>query len=309
MTKYTSWEKSSQQIDDEEDYADSYTELKENLSYKSKSNPFTTFLKSFLFLVFLAYAGGLGALYYMQDTLIFKRTTDVPVLDTEYLSEMRVVQIENLDKQKLLGWYAPPRNRRPTVLFFHGNAGDLSDRADKLRAWIDSGYGILIFSYRGFSGNSGIPTESGLYADAEAALTWLKTNAKIQNRDIILYGESLGTGVAAEVALTGKFRAVILDAPYVSIPELAQDRYWFYPVLPLVRSKFDTASRIGNITSPLLIIHGSADVVVPPHNSETLFNLAKKSSFKQRIVIPEARHNELYERGVFISIREFLRKA
>ncbi len=158
-------------------------------------------------------------------------------------------------------------------------------------------------SWRGFGGNKGTPTEKNLYIDGEAALNWIIKNIKFNSEKIIVYGESLGTGVAVELARKYEFLSVVLEAPFTSIEDIAKKRYRIFPTKYLVKDKFDNYSKIDQIKSPLLIISGKNDEIVPHEHSIKLFKRAMV--YKKTVFIDEAIHNNLYDFGIEKDVIEF----
>jgi len=220
------------------------------------------------------------------------------------LEEFRTVVVTTADGLLLDGWYAPARHvGKPTVVIFHGNAGHPGYRADKADALSKAGYGVFLAGYRGYGPNPGEPTEKGLYADGRAALDWL-VGEGISGRQIVLYGESLGTGVAVALAVERRVGAVVLEAPFTSMPDVAARHYPWLPVRFLMRDRFDTLARIGQIQAPLLIVHGQRDAVVPVDHGRTLFEAAAEP---KRAAWPAAAgHNDLMAHGAMEEILGFL---
>ena len=151
-------------------------------------------------------------------------------------------------------------------------------------------------AWRGFSGNKGSPTEKNLYVDGRASIDWVKKNTNFKNSDIILYGESLGCAVAVELGMHEKFKSIILEAPFTSMGDIGQQKYPIYPVKYLTLDKFDNLSKIERMLSPLLIIHGKNDEVIPYIHSLKLFQKAKEP--KKHVCIDEAMHNNLYDYNI-----------
>jgi len=144
----------------------------------------------------------------------------------------------------------------------HGNAGTLENRIYKINHFKDVNVNFLIIAWRGFSGNKGKPSEKGLYEDAKSAIKWLK-NKGIKEENIIIYGESLGTGVAAEIAQNKNFAGVILESPFTSMIDAGKTKYPFFPIRLLLKDKYESDKKIKNIKSPILIMHGEVDGIVP----------------------------------------------
>ena len=160
------------------------------------------------------------------------------------------------------------------MLYFHGNAGSLRNRADRFRALAGDGYGLVALSYRGYGGSTGSPSEAGLIADAQAAYAFAA--ARVPAQRIVVFGESLGTGVAVALAATQRIGGLVLQAPFTSAVDVGARVYWFLPVRLLMKDPFRSDARIGKVTVPLLVLHGERDQVVPIALGERLFALANE---------------------------------
>ena len=179
------------------------------------------------------------------------------------------------DGERVMAWYAPAKPGRQTVLYFHGNAGALDSRAERIARYTAHGLGVFIMTYRGFAGSSGHPSEKANVADAKLAFDTL-VGLGVDPDDIVVYGESLGTGVATQVAATRPVGGLVLEAPYTSMVDLAA---LHYPLLALpgrlfMRDRYDTRRHIASVTAPLLIIHGEADGIIPVSMGHELHALA-----------------------------------
>ena len=194
----------------------------------------------------------------------------------------------------------------PTIAYFHGNAGNIADRGFKVRPFLDAGLGVLLVGYRGYGGNPGAPSEAGLFADGRAALDFLAGQGVPANR-IVVFGESLGSGVAVLLASERRLGAVVLEAPFTSAADAGQRAYPFLPVRRLIRDRFDSLSRIGAIGAPLLIVHGECDRVVPADQGRRL--LAAAAEPKEGVFLPEAGHNDAFEHGSVRLALEFLNRV
>ena len=179
----------------------------------------------------------------------------------------------------LNGWFHLKNEKKKTILFLHGNAGNLDNRIDKLNFLGNLNLNFLIIAWRGYSLSDGKPTEAGLYEDANAAINFLSSRG-ILEQDIVLYGESLGTAVAVEVGQNKNFSGIILEAPFTSMLELGQKYYPFFPVRFLLKDKYESKNKIKNIKSPILILHGKKDKIVPIFMGEKIFNMANNPKFK-----------------------------
>ena len=180
----------------------------------------------------------------------------------------------------------------PVLVVFHGNAGHIGDRVPKLTELFRNGYGMLLAGYRGYGGNPGRPTEDDLTADARVLLDWL-VGQGVTAAQTVLYGESLGTGIAVKMASERSAGAVILESPYTSIAEVAQFHYWYLPARWLVLDKWNSLDRIGQIGAPLLVIHGARDRTVPARYGQRLFEAAPEP--KEHFLLERGTHNDLYE--------------
>ena len=242
-------------------------------------------------------------LYFFQRKIVFN-VSGRPKKPIFYgLKNIIEIKILTEDGIKLLCWHSKPCDKKPTLIYFHGNSFDIGERAYKIKRYIRHGWGVLLVSWRGYSGNKGKPTEVNLYIDAESIMKWIDREKLIKNKDIILYGESLGSGVTIEMATRYSFKSVILEAPFTSISDIAQNRYKIYPAKFLVKDKFDNITKIKKITSPILIISGKKDEVIPHSHSVRLYNSANNP--KDCLFIDEAMHNNLYEFGIEKKVIEF----
>ena len=227
-------------------------------------------------------------LFYLSILLImffFQRSFMYHPSSKNYIPEKITFNYEEIfipvnSEISLKSWSTNIHQNQKTILFFHGNAGDLDARIYKLNVFDDLGINFLIISWRGFSGNQGKPTEKGLYEDANSAVKWLNQKG-IKNENIILYGESLGTGIAVELSSKNDFGGVILESPYTSMVDMGKKFYPFLPVSLMQRDRYNSIKKIKKITSPILILHGKADNLVPFYMGVKLFNEANepKSSY------------------------------
>ena len=247
------------------------------------------------FLIFLYFFFGY-LLYIFQRRIIFNKCSKPQPPENYGLEGISEVHILTEDNISLLAWFFKGQLDKPILVYFHGNSFDIGERAYRIRRYNDAGFSTLIVGWRGYSGNEGIPTEKNLYLDGKATIEWILKNTKFNTEDIINYGESLGSGVAVDLNLKYNFLCTVLEAPFTSIADVANKRYKIYPTKLLVRDKFDNLSKIDQIKSPLLIISGAKDEVVPHFHSILLFN--KANNPKKSLFIDEAMHNNLYDFGI-----------
>lgn len=219
-------------------------------------------------------------------------------------------RFETSDGVGLHSWFVPARTDA-TLLWFHGNAGNISHRLDQLKLLHDEiGANILIVGYRGYGDSEGTPSEKGFYADALAALSFLNEHDDVDATKIIYYGQSLGAAVAAELATRHPPAGLILEAPFTSVADMARHHYRFFPARFFVRTRFDTLGRIGSIRSPLLMIHGARDDIVPIEMARRVFEAALDP--KRFEVVQGAGHNDVYVVGgthYLAALRSFVRRA
>lgn len=252
----------------------------------------------------ITYGAVVAAMYAFQRKLLY--VPDVSLADIAAASFPGgiIVKTKTQDGIEVAGWYWPPaKPDGPVMVVFHGNAGHHGHRTNRAVAFTGPGLGVFIAGYRGYGGNPGSPTEPGLYADARGVLDWLAAQDVAGDR-IILYGESLGTGVAVQMATERKVAAVVLESPYTTIPDVAAGRYPFLPVQTLTRDRYDNLSKIGRINTPLLILHGELDGTVPIKFGRRLFAAAREP--KKAVWFPNARHNDIFADEAVHEVLEFL---
>ena len=219
--------------------------------------------------------------FFFQRNLLYHPTVDNYLKDQvdREPTEIEKIKITTKDNIDLTAWfYNKNTDKFKTILFFHGNAGSLENRTYKLSHFKNLNVNFLIIAWRGFSGNKGKPNEKGLYEDAESAVRWLKLKG-ITEKNIILYGESLGTGVAIEIAQNKNYAGIILESPFTSMIDMGKKYYPFFPVRFLLKDKFESYKKITNISAPVLIIHGKVDKIVPFAMGKKMYELANEPKF------------------------------
>ena len=193
--------------------------------------------------------------------------------------DIQKVRINTKDNIELLGWFHNKNLKDyKTILYLHGNAGKLENRIHKLNHFKDMNVNFLIIAWRGFSGNNGNPSEKGLYIDGESAINWLQ-NKGIEEENIIIYGESLGTGIATQISQNKNFAGLVLETPFTSMVEAAKNFYPYIPVGLILKDKYKNDEKIKNINIPVLIMHGEADQIVPFWMGKKIFNLANDPKY------------------------------
>ena len=211
------------------------------------------------------------------------------------------------DGLELTAWYVAAAKNFPTIVMFHGNAGNISHRGGKMSYFISQGYGFLLAEYRGYGGNRGRPSEGLLYSDARSVLRWLQEEKGVRLDDIVVYGESIGTGIAVQMALENpKLHALVLEAPIKNIPDVAVSKMpWLWPVGFMVLDRYENDLKIPHIRMPLLIVHGTKDEIVPLEHGKFIYE--KASSDKKVLeIVKDGRHNNLDQYGLLQRIDNFL---
>jgi len=223
-----------------------------------------------------AYGGVVLLVYLFQSHLVFYPGTGRELIATPARIGLSYedLHLETSDGISLHGWYIPATQPHGTVLFLHGNAGNISHRLDSVLMFHRLGYNMLIFDYRGYGNSSGAPTEQGTYSDAEAAWHYLTEQRHTPSCRIVLYGESLGGAVAAWLAARQTPAALVIASGFTSVPDLAQNIYPFLPVRWLARIRYDTREYLRSVAVPVLIAHSPEDDIIPFEHGRALFAAA-----------------------------------
>jgi len=250
-----------------------------------------------------------GLLYSFQRKITFHPSAERPSLHAVDIPQFKQFRVKTSDGLENLAWYAEPQNNLPTIIYFQGNAGNIADRAYKARMFIEEGFGFLFVGYRGYNGDQGQPTEQGLYQDALAALSFLRQK-NIKSADWIFYGESLGTGVAVEMAKiqaqsNTPVKALILEAPYTSLIDVANNRYPIVPANLLLKDRFENNLKIKSISTSLFIIHGDQDKVIKQQFGKKLYEQANQP--KSAFWVDGGAHSDLYQFSIYNKIADFIR--
>jgi hypothetical protein len=211
--------------------------------------------------------------------------------------------IETPDGARVLAWWGRARPGQPTLLYFHGNAGSFLDRAERFRSYLARGRGMLMMTYRGYGGSTGSPSEAANVADAKLAYRHL-LKLGVRPEDVILYGESLGSGIAVQVAAEHPVGGLILDAPYTSAVDLAASVYPFLPVRALMTDRYETLRYIAKVRAPILVVHGDRDRVIPLEMGRAVYAAARGP--KRIEILPGAGHVNHAEFGSFERINAWI---
>jgi fermentation-respiration switch protein FrsA (DUF1100 family) len=262
-----------------------------------------TFLKWLVALVLIGYAGGLAVLYFTQRRLIFPIPQTVRTSpEAAGFPEAEEHFLTTADGEKVIAWHVPAKPGHPVVLYFPGNGDYLAGFFGRFRDMIPDGTGIVALSYRGYAGSTGQPSEAGLLQDAAAAYAF--TTARYSAERIVVWGFSLGTGVAVVLAAEHPVGKLILEAPYTSIADVAAAIFRWVPVRWLIRDPFRSDACIRHVTAPLLIMHGARDSTIPIGLGERLFALAHEP--KQFVRFTDGGHDNLGNYGAIETARQFI---
>lgn len=207
------------------------------------------------------------------------------------------------DGNEVIVWYGKAKPGQPTLLYFHGNAGALVTRSERMAKYMHRGRGFYMMSYRGYSGSTGKPSEAANVADAKRAYDDL-VSLGVVPQDIIIYGESLGSGVAVQVAAAKKCGGLVLDAPYTSIVDVAAGQYPWLPVRPMLLDRYESSKYIAAVHCPLLIVHGERDEIIPVDMGRKLFAAAIDP--KKIVTFPNAGHADHWMYGSYDAINTWI---
>ncbi len=237
----------------------------------------------YLVILFLLYLVQRQIIYYPEKFSHSPKEAGVP--------EMREIKVKTSDNLSIKAWYREPSAPKlPTLVYFHGNAGHIGNRAFIVKPFLNKGFGVLLLTYRGYSSNVGKPHEEGLYKDARAAMEFLK---KKKVPSIILYGNSIGGAVAIQMATEYRVKAIVLQSPFSSLAEVGQYHYPMFPIRWFIKDKFNSIKKAEKIKVPVFILHGDADRIIPPKFSKKLYEAFSEP--KKIKMIENRGHNDLFE--------------
>lgn len=256
----------------------------------------------------VVYGAMVGAMVVFQRSLMYFPPSDRPEIAAAGLPGLELVSHETHDGLVLDHWYHPPREPDgPVIVLFHGNAGHIGDRAAKYRSLFKAGFGVFLAEYRGYGGNPGSPSEEAITADARLVLDQLAARGVGPER-IVLYGESLGTGVAVKMAAEWAVAGLVLEAPPGSVAEVAQAHYWYVPAKWLIWDRWDVIPLLASLRVPLLVLHGENDATVPIRFGRRVYEAA--GGEKEAVFQPGGGHVDLYNySGVPERVIGFVRRT
>jgi fermentation-respiration switch protein FrsA (DUF1100 family) len=253
----------------------------------------------------VVYAGITLYMYLQQRSLQYHPSNRGLTPEGEGLSGVTVEKIATPDGETIVAWFAEARDGNPTILFFHGNGGEIGGRADRLAYYQSQGFGALFVSYRGYGASSGSISEAGLITDGLSAYDFLIGHG-IPAGKIAVVGESLGTGVAVQLAAQRSVGALALEAPYTATVDVGAEIYWWLPVRLLMKDTFKSRDFIGKVKVPLLVQHGDVDTLIPVEHGRRLFEMANEP--KELIVIPGGDHGVIQEERIWRRELDFFRQ-
>ena len=261
-------------------------------------------LLQLVLIIFFLYFFVLVFLYFYQRNLLY-HPNENNYSEDKISVDIKKVKILTSDNIELLGWYHEKNLKNyKTLVYFHGNAGSLENRIHKLNHFQDININFLIIAWRGFSGNNGKPTEKGLYEDGKSAINWLAQKG-VNEKNLILYGESLGTGVATHLAQNKNYAGIILETPFTSMIDAAKKFYPYIPVKLLLKDKFENAKKVKNIDSPILVMHGEADQIVPFSMGKTIYEIANEPKYSYFTKYDN--HMMEYDEKLILALKSFFK--
>lgn len=221
--------------------------------------------------IFLLYVGFGAILYFLQARLLYfphRSLVSTPAMVGLHYSSVTLLTDDGI---RLSAWYIPGDSERAVVLFCHGNGGNISYLIESIQQYHDLGFGTLVFDYRGYGESEGSPDEEGTYRDVEAAWRYLIEDRKVAPSRIVVMGRSLGGAVAAWLAGKRNPAALVLESSFTSVPDMAADLYWYFPVRLMSRFRYATSDYVREARCPVLVVHSPNDEMIPFHHGRTLF--------------------------------------
>lgn len=256
-------------------------------------------MTSVLFSIVLGYLLLVAFVYARQGSMVFFPSKEIEATPRDIGLPYEDITLSTEDRKNISAWFVPSGKERGVLLFCHGNAGNISHRLDSIRIFHDLGLSVLIFDYRGYGRSEGSPTEKGTYLDAEAAWLYLINVRKVRPEKVILFGRSLGAGVAAELALRHRAAGLIMESAFMSVPSLGSKFFPYLPVRLISRFHYSNIDKVNRTEIPKLIIHSPQDEIIPFEHGVALFEKAAAPKEFLRIA---GGHNE----GFMLSGRTYI---
>ena len=249
----------------------------------------------FVLVLVIAYALLVAVVFLMQGRMLYLPNMpgrELEMTPADAGMDYQDVSFEAADGVALHGWFVPGASER-VVLFFHGNAGNISHRLDSIRHFRNLGLSVFIIDYRGYGQSAGRTTESGIYRDADAAWRYLIETHGVRGSDIVLFGRSLGGSVASRLAATKRPLGLIVESSFTSVPDVAQELYPWLPVRWLSHLRHATREHVKDAQCPVLVVHSRDDEIIPFHHGEAIFQAAPEP---RTILELRGSHNEAFLR-------------
>ncbi len=246
------------------------------------------------------YLFALAFFYVFQRDFLYVAGGSYQPPDASGLPEAQEVTLQTPDGETLRAWHHPAEDGEKTILYLQGNAHTLTQRVQPFRAFIEGGAGLLAVSYRGFVGSTGRPTQDGLITDALTAFDWLTERGD----RIVIYGQSLGSGVASQLAVRREAAGLILEVPFTAAVDVGKWRFPMFPVRLLMKDQWRSRDVIADVDEPLLIVGAGRDGIIPVEQSQALYALASEP--KRYVRLPESGHNHVWDHGMDEAVEAFL---
>mgnify|MGYP001816601140 FL=1 len=243
----------------------------------------------------VAYFGNRAFIYFPDPVRVAPAKVGLTAVDE--------VELVTADHVTLVGWHARAKQGKPTILYFHGNASNAANRAPRVETMMQDGFGVFYLNNRGYGGSGGKPTEEKNIADASAAYDYL-AGLGVPANTIVAYGESLGSGQAIRLAAKRPLAAIVLESPLTSIIDVAKATYFWLPLSLLITDKYDNEENIRSVTTPVLVLHGKQDGIIPSAMSLRVFRAANQP--KKIEIYPSGGHVDLFDHGAWKTTKHFL---
>jgi fermentation-respiration switch protein FrsA (DUF1100 family) len=257
-----------------------------------------------LILAILAvYAGICGAVYFGSRQFMYFPDPTRVAPEEAGLDDVEEVEIGATDGTMLVTWQAPAKEGKPTILYFHGNAANAADRAARIATMRQDGFGVFYLNNRCYGGSGGRPTEENNVADAIAAYDYLVERG-VSPEQIVVYGESLGSGQAVRLAAARPVAAIVLESPLTSTVDVARTMYFWLPLRLLITDQYNNERNIRSVTAPVLVLHGEQDEVIPVEMGRRVYRAANEP--KKIELLPHGGHVDLFDHGGWEKMRAFL---
>lgn len=245
-----------------------------------------------------------GGFYASQRSILYPAAGSAAEVWAAIPHGYEIVQLRTADGLTLRALYRRAGPGKRTIIFLHGNGDTVAGSARMMSQLVEAGYGALLVEFRGYAGNPGTPTEQGLYNDGFAAMAWLRSQGLAADQ-IIIAGYSLGSGVASKLAAEQAPAALVMIAPFTSVPEVAWGHFPWLPTERLMFDRYDTIDRIAGIKAPILLIHGSDDRTIPAENSR---KLARANPAASLVLVPDHGHVVAYDPVAGRTMLDWLRQ-